>query len=55
MALGFWSSQTFSHAEYPNKPVKLLIQYDPATASDMTARILTERLPVEFGLNRGGT
>lgn len=50
MVLGLESSRTFSQAKYPNKPVKLLFRYDPATASDISARILTGRLRVEFGL-----
>src|ERR1041384_2861405 len=49
----------FGQAEYPNKPVRVVVPYPPGGGADTTARILYQKLGEKMGQqfvidNRGG-
>jgi tripartite-type tricarboxylate transporter receptor subunit TctC len=35
--------------EFPNKPIRLIVPYPPAGASDITARLIAEKLSKKYG------
>jgi tripartite-type tricarboxylate transporter receptor subunit TctC len=44
-----WNSSAFAQAEYPNKPVKLIVGFIPGSAADITARVLGSRMSQILG------
>ena len=48
-ALGAWGAM--AHAQFPNKPVKLIVPYPAGQATDIAARIVAEALGREWGQN----
>jgi len=59
MAAAPFAAQALAQAEYPNRPVRVMVPYPPAGGADTTARIVYNRLSQVFGQqfvieNRGG-
>jgi tripartite-type tricarboxylate transporter receptor subunit TctC len=49
LALAFCALGAVAHAQYPNKPVKLIVPYPAGQATDIAARIIAEGLSREWG------
>ncbi|HVF64230.1 MAG TPA: tripartite tricarboxylate transporter substrate binding protein [Casimicrobiaceae bacterium] len=49
LALLFSTLGSIAHAQYPNKPVKLLVPFPAGQATDVAARIISEALAKEWG------
>jgi tripartite-type tricarboxylate transporter receptor subunit TctC len=43
------SLATAAQAEYPDKPIRLVVPFPPGGVTDLVARLMAERLSVEFG------
>ena len=59
MAAAPFAAPALAQAEYPNRPVRVMVPYPPAGGADTTARIVYNRLSQVFGQqfvveNRGG-
>jgi tripartite-type tricarboxylate transporter receptor subunit TctC len=57
LALAFGAGSAF--AQYPNKPIKMIVPYPPGGATDVIGRVLAQRLSTALGQqvivdNRGG-
>ena len=49
LAAALFTLGTLAHAQYPNKPVKLIVPYPAGQATDIAARIIAEGLGREWG------
>ena len=49
LAAALFTLGTLAHAQYPNKPVKLVVPYPAGQATDIAARIIAEGLGREWG------
>ena len=48
--LGIAALPTLHAQEFPNKPIRLIVPYPPAGASDITARLIAEKLSKKYGV-----
>ncbi len=49
LALALCALGTVAHAQYPNKPVRLIVPYPAGQATDIAARLIAEALSKEWG------
>ncbi len=47
--LGLATLSTLRAQDYPGKPIRLIVPYPPAGASDITARLIAEKLSKKYG------
>jgi tripartite-type tricarboxylate transporter receptor subunit TctC len=48
-ALGFMVTASYALAQYPTKPITLIVPFPPATTTDLVARILADEMSVAMG------
>ena len=49
LALGVMCSAAFAQANWPTRPIKLLVPYGPGSSPDVIARIISEKLATRLG------
>jgi len=43
------SGASLAQADYPNKPIRIILPYAPGGATDMVARTVAQQLSVKWG------
>lgn len=57
--LGLTMTASLAHAQYPNKPIRVIVPYAAGGAADITARVVTQKMSEQMGVplvveNKGG-
>ena len=57
--LGLTMTAGLAHAQYPNKPIRVIVPYAAGGAADITARVVTQKMSEQMGVplvveNKGG-
>lgn len=44
-----WTAAAFAQADYPNKPIRLIVQFTPGTSTDIIGRLVAQKLTEAWG------